>query len=69
MITQANKDNLHDRLENLRAYKLCFDNLRALRIASVHRMPSYDEYKNRILTAYPEAVFMINEIETRGNFE
>lgn len=69
MISKDNKNNLEDRLKNLKAYKLCFENLRAFRLACVHRMPSREDYKKRILTTFPEAVFMIKEIETRGNFE
>ncbi len=64
-----NKQDLKSRLENLQAYQVCFFNLRAFRLACIHNMPTTDDYKTRILKAFPEAVFMIKEIETRGNFE
>ena len=64
----ANTNELHNKIQNLKNYMICFKNLQAFRLLCVHHMPC-DEYKKRILAAYPESVFMINEIETRGNFE
>lgn len=63
-----NKEKLENKFENLKSYMICFKNLQAFRLLCVHHMPC-DEYKKRILSAYPETVFLINEIETRGNFE
>lgn len=69
MITQDNKNDLSDRLKNLKSYMVCFENLKAFRTMCVHMNPFRFEYKNQILAEYPETVFIINEIETMGNFE
>lgn len=69
MIAQDNKNDLLDRLKNLKSYMICFENIRAFRTMCVHMNPFREEYKKCILSAFPETVFIINEIETRGNFE
>lgn len=63
-----NKEKLESKFKNLKNYMICFKNLQAFRLLCVHHMEC-GEYKKRILAAYPESVFLINEIETRGNFE